>query len=426
VAEPGRPLRVAFFSPEWPPERAANGIVSYVAALREGLAAQGVSSRVVSSSVPAEARTPDVVDLDDAEPAPPLVRLRQRLLARVRPDLAASLSASRELEATLRALQKSWPFDLFEVEETWGIGARATRCAEFPTLVRLHGPWFLNGAANGARRDAVFAERDARERRLLAAAFAVSAPSRDVLERSRHHFRLRLEGARVIPNPVRDVGPALRWEPQPDAPPSILFVGRFDRHKGGDLAIDAFREIGAALPRAELVFVGPDRGFADEHGRSWSLEDALKDRIPDAAVRGRVRRLGALPPDQVTALRRRAAVVVVPSRYEVFAMTALETLASGAPLVAAEVGGLADMLSPGENALCFAPGDARDLARRVLEVLASPALAARIAAAGRRLFESRFAPSAVAAESLAYYGETVERHRGSARAGPPAVSCRLP
>jgi len=420
MADAPRPLRVALFSPEWPPERAANGIVSYVAALREGLAARGVESRVVSSSVPPEARGPDVADLDDAAPEPPLARLRTRLLARARPDLAGSLCAARELEATLRTLHQSWPFDLFEVEESWGIGLRAARRAEFPTVVRLHGPWFLNGVANGARRGVAFAERDARERRLLAAAAAVSAPSHDVLERSRRHFRLALEPARVIPNPVRDVPPELRWAPQPEAPPRVLFVGRFDRHKGGDLAIDAFREIGAALPRAELLFVGPDRGFDDGRGRTFGLEEYLAERIPDPAVRSRVRRLGALPPGEVAALRGGASVVVVPSRYEVFAMTAMEALASGAPLVAARVGGLAERLRPGENALCFEAGDAGDLARRVREVLANPALAARIAAGGRRLFEQSCAPAAVAGEVQAFYGEVLARRRAPLRASARA------
>jgi glycosyltransferase involved in cell wall biosynthesis len=421
VAEPAPALRVAFLSPEWPPERAANGIVSYVAAMREGLEVHGVASRVVSSAVPPDARTPEVVDLDDADPQPRCVRLRQRLLARVRPDLAASLAAGRELESTLRALQRSWPFDLFEAEESWGIAARAARLAGFPTLVRLHGPWFLNGPANGARRGARFAERDVRERRLLAAAFAVSAPSRDVLERARRHFRLPLEGARVIPNPVRDVAPALRWKPRPERPPCILFVGRFDRHKGGDLAIDAFRELGAALPRAELLFVGPDPGFVDERGRRLGLDEYLTERIPDADVRCRVRRLGALPPPEIAALRQRASVVVVPSRYEVFAMTAMEALASAAPLVAADVGGLGEMLRSGEDALCFAAGDARDLARRVRELLDRPELAARISAGGRRLFERRCAPAAVAAEALAFYGEVALRHRARARGRAPAA-----
>jgi glycosyltransferase involved in cell wall biosynthesis len=129
-----------------------------------------------------------------------------------------------------------------------------------------------------------------------------------------------------------------------------------------------------------------------------------------------VRRLGALPPAELAALRGRASVVVVPSRYEVFGMTAMEALASGTPLVAARVGGLAERLRSGENALCFEAGEAGDLAQRVLEVLANPGLAARIAEGGRRLFEQRCAPAAAAGEVLAFYGEVLERRRSAVRA----------
>ena len=214
----------------------------------------------------------------------------------------------------------------------------------------------------------------------------------------------------MIANPTRDVAPALRWDARAAQPESVLFVGRFDRHKGGDLAVDAFRIVAEALPRAELLFAGPDRGVAAEDGRRASLAAYLAERIPERSARERVRVLGRLAPRELDALRRRAAVVVVPSRYEVCGMTALEALAAGAPLVATEVGGLAEMLRSGEHALFFPPGDARALARCVLDLLAAPERAAQLAANGRRLFEQRFAPAAVAAAALPFYQEVAARH----------------
>ncbi len=413
MASAPTPLRVLFLSPRWPAEGAANGVVSYTAAIREGLAGCGVESRVVTSDPDPAARSDEVVDMVGAAEESPSARLGLGILGRLRPDLASAIRTARELEAAVEALYERWPFDLLEVEESWGMALRAARSRGFPTVVRLHGPWFLNGCALGAPRNLTFAERDARERRLLRAAFAVSAPARDVLERSRRHFGLALAQARVIPNPARDVAPDRRWAPDPAGPPSVLFVGRFDRHKGGDLVIDAFREIAVGCPRAELLFVGPEGRFPDERGRVWGLDEYVAERIPDEGARARVRRLGPRAGDELALLRRRASVTVVASRYEVFGLTAAEALAAGAPLVAAEVGGLAEMLRPGENALGFAPGEASDLARRVLDVLRSPDLAARLGAGARRLFEERYAPSAVAPAALAFYREVIARHRAT-------------
>jgi glycosyltransferase involved in cell wall biosynthesis len=409
----GRPFRVVFLAPEWPPDRSANGVVSYVGAMREGLAACGAESRVVSSGVPPDMRGDDVVDLDDTRPGA-LAALALRALARFRPELAAARGAGASLAAALGALHARWPFDVVELEETWGFGLAACRARAFPTLARLHGPWFLNGAALGAPRDAVFAERDARERRFVARAGGVSAPSADVLARVRAHFALPLAAARVFPNPVRDPAPEACWCSRADEPPAVLFVGRFDRHKGGDLAIDAFRAIGAAHPRVELWFAGPDRGLADGRGATIGLAAYLAERIPDAAVRARVKVLGAQPRAEVDALRRRARVVLVPSRYEVFGMTAAETLAAGAPLVAADIGAFREMARSGEEALLVPPDDAGALARAALELLASPDRAASLGAAGRKRFEASYAPRAVAATALAFYRDAAARHAGGA------------
>jgi glycosyltransferase involved in cell wall biosynthesis len=195
----------------------------------------------------------------------------------------------------------------------------------------------------------------------------------------------------------------------------VLFVGRFDRHKGGDLAIDAFREIGAAHHAAVLWFAGPDRGLADSRGGTTGLAAYLAERIPDPAVRARVKVLGAQPRAEVDALRSRARLVLVPSRYEVFGMTAAETLAAGAPLVAADLGAFREMVRSGEEALLVPPDDAKALARAALELLAAPDRAARLGEAGRRRFEASYAPPAVAAAALAFYRDAAFRHRGAAR-----------
>jgi glycosyltransferase involved in cell wall biosynthesis len=413
-APAGRPFRVVFLAPEWPPECSTNGIVSYVGAMRDALAACGAESRVLSSGVPQGARGDDVVDLDDTRPGA-LAGLALRVEARFRPELAAARAAGASVAAALRALHARWPFDAVELEETWGFGLAACRARAFPTLARLHGPWFLNGTALGAPRDGVFAVRDARERRFVARAAGVSAPSADVLARVRAHFALTLPAARTFPNPVRDPGPEARWRPRAEEPPAVLFVGRFDRHKGGDLAIDAFRAIGAAHPGVELWFAGPDRGLADGRGGTIGLAAYLAERIPDPAIRARVKVLGAQPRAAVDALRSRARVVLVPSRYEVFGMTAAETLAAGAPLVAADLGAFREMAQSGEEALLAPPDDAEALARAALELLASPDRAARLGAAGRRRFEASYAPSAVAAAALAFYRAAAARHAGIAR-----------
>lgn len=408
------PRHVAYFSPGWPPGRCANGIVTYVGCMREGLAALGVATSVVAGDdVPAdEGRR--LFALRGPEGEGWWQTAEHRLLSRLDPGWAGARRSGRALRSVLRRLGRgAQPPELFEIEESLGLGAWALD-AGLPTVVRLHGPWFLNGSALGVPEDAAFRRRDRREGRLLARARAISAPSRDVLERTRSHFQLELRGARVIPNPVPE--PRRLWSREGADPATILFVGRFDRHKGGDLVVDAFASLASRHPQLRLVFVGPDRGLRDDTGRVWTLPAYLAHRLPEADARRRVEVTGEQPREAIEDLRTRASVVVVPSRYEVLSMTTLEAQAAGAPVVAARAGGPAEIVEHGESGLLFQPGDAGDLAGQLERVLGSPELASRLSAGGMRAYRARHTPEAVARASLDFYAEVREAFRGEASA----------
>jgi glycosyltransferase involved in cell wall biosynthesis len=65
-----------------------------------------------------------------------------------------------------------------------------------------------------------------------------------------------------------------------------------------------------------------------------------------------------------------ADVIVCPSLDEAFGQVAMESVACGTPVVASSVGGLPDIVQPGESGWLCPPGDAEAL-RRVLEELMS-------------------------------------------------------
>src|SRR5262249_34216264 len=151
--------------------------------------------------------------------------------------------------------------------------AEALRQAvRIPITVRLQGPWFLNGTALGIPQDRAFRYRVAREEVAIRRAVAVTASSRDALEQTRRHYGVALQPAEGIPTPSGPVPAADRWRSEECEPATVLFTGRFDRHKGGDLIIEAFGRVLHAIPDARLRFVGPDRGLVDDAGRSWDLE----------------------------------------------------------------------------------------------------------------------------------------------------------
>ena len=264
------------------------------------------------------------------------------------------------------------------MEDAFGWSRGVQKGRSIPVIVRLHGPYFLNGAMQGGLDDPASRKRLRDEGLAIASATAITAPSHDVLERTRSYYGLALEDAAVIPPPVPRIPASERWDPSGCDPNVILFIGRFDRHKGGDLIIDAFARVAERLPQARLRFVGPDVGLGGDDGRKWTITDYLNERLPDNSVRRRVEWLGRQPPAALSDLRRGAAVTVVCSRYETFGLTAAEPLVQGCPLVVTAAGALPEIVQDGINGLLCRPDDPEDLTDKICRLLNDPSLAARL------------------------------------------------
>jgi glycosyltransferase involved in cell wall biosynthesis len=394
--------RVALHSPSWPFGALPNGVVSFVHNIREGFQLLGVDTEIIASQV-AEEPGPGVLDLRRLSPPPAVERAVDWALEFGFPDFVRRRRFASLMTRALNGLEEKQPVDVFEIEEAWGLAEIVRRCSRVFTVVRLHGPWFLNGRVLGAPEDRSFRRRNMWERRAIACADAVTAPSRAVLEQVRRTFGLVLPRAEVIPNPAPMVPAAKRWQLEACEPDHILFVGRFDRHKGGDLMLEAFREVLRKRPAALLTFVGPDHGLIDDRGHRWSLMEYIAARFPQQTDLARIRVLGSVLPSEIETLRRQAAVTVVASRYEIFGYTALEALAFGSPLVAPEVGGISEFVRHGVTGTLFRSGDAGALASALTDLLSDPPRAARLGAEAARDAEERFGARAIAAATLAFY-----------------------
>ena len=83
-----------------------------------------------------------------------------------------------------------------------------------------------------------------------------------------------------------------------------------------------------------------------------------------------MRLLGYVPDEDLPWLYRGAELAVVPSQYEGFGLSALEAMACGTPVLAADASSLPEVV--GDAGELFAPGDPALLARRIAEITAAP------------------------------------------------------
>jgi glycosyltransferase involved in cell wall biosynthesis len=113
-----------------------------------------------------------------------------------------------------------------------------------------------------------------------------------------------------------------------DGPPCVLFVGRLAEAKGVRDAITAWRRSGVALPLV-LAGTGPMRTELEK--------EATASGEPGIELLGWVER------ERLSAVYRRAAALVLPSRWqEPFGMVGIEALSFGVPVVAFESGGVGE------------------------------------------------------------------------------------
>jgi glycosyltransferase involved in cell wall biosynthesis len=150
--------------------------------------------------------------------------------------------------------------------------------------------------------------------------------------------------------------------------PRVAFCGRLEGEKDVRTLVRAFARL---RDDAQLVVAG------DGSARSGLEELAVR-----LGVAERVRFLGFVAPARVPALLAHVDVLALPSRFEELGTAVVEALRAGVPVVASDVGGLPEVV--GDAGLLHAPGDAEACARGLAAVLGDRALAARLAAAGRR------------------------------------------
>ncbi|MGZ4670358.1 MAG: glycogen synthase [Blastococcus sp.] len=183
--------------------------------------------------------------------------------------------------------------------------------------------------------------------------------------------------------------------------PYALFVGRITRQKGVMHLLAAAEQLPADVG---LVLCA---GAADTPGERQQVADAVAELQKKRT--GVVWIEAMLPREQLVPLITGATVFVVPSVYEPLGIVNLEAAACGTAVVASDVGGIPEVVDDGRTGLLvhYDPDDTAafeaGLAARIAELVADPARAAAMGAAGRERVLSEFGWPAIAQQTVEVY-----------------------
>lgn len=289
-----------------------------------------------------------------------------------------------------------------------------------PSVLTIHSleplrPWKVEQLGNAYHLSAWM------EKTAIEQADAVIAVSKETREDVLRLFKVSPDKVHVIYNGIdlnqyrktAETEALVRYGVDP-ARPYVLFVGRITRQKGIIHLVDAIAAIDPSL-QVVLCAGAPD---TEEIGRE------MTERIEAVSRAGRkhviwIQEMLSRP--DVIQLYSHAAVFCCPSVYEPFGIINLEAMACETAVVASAVGGIKEVVVPGETGLLvnlelkegtFDPVDpakfAHDLAQAINTVALDEELRTTFGRNGRQRVEERFSWSAIAEQTLELYRSLVE------------------
>lgn len=141
--------------------------------------------------------------------------------------------------------------------------------------------------------------------------------------------------------------------------PIVLYMGRVDKDKRIEVFISSIPEI---IKKVNAHFVVA--GMGDELPK-------MKKMVEKLGIAEAISWIGWLDKDspEFPKIYQLATVFAIPSPIETQSIVTMEAMATGLPVVGANAGALPELIKNGKNGYLFTPGDHKDLARKVVEIL---------------------------------------------------------
>lgn len=175
----------------------------------------------------------------------------------------------------------------------------------------------------------------------------------------------------------------------------LLWVGRLSQDKGVMTALKAIQQVQGKFNGELHIFGKGDADYTAEL-HSFVTSNNLPVTFSSAGM------------DEMPRIYRDHDALLFTSEWaEPFALTPLEAMASGLPVIGTTTGGSREIFRHRDNALTYTAGNAGELAERILELDQSPSLRARIAATGHDEVRATYSLASVVDQIEHYLKESI-------------------
>lgn len=177
---------------------------------------------------------------------------------------------------------------------------------------------------------------------------------------------------------------------------TVLFVGRFDYQKGYDILCEVIKIFSNVDVDIQFILVG---GYVSE----------AKENIFPAS--SSVKFMGWLPKNEVFSIYNKADLLVIPSRWEGFAMVPIEAFRESLPVLASDFPSFGEIIRDGDTGFIFKNGSVESLYKKIMEIYLLPnrdALLSKIRSNALNDYYEHFTADLMAEKTrLVYAGEKI-------------------
>lgn len=181
---------------------------------------------------------------------------------------------------------------------------------------------------------------------------------------------------------------------------SLFFLGRFERRKGIDFLIKAIPRVRESFADVKLYIAG-----------SGVLSPGLEKYIKKNHLSRNLSFLGTIKDTSLNEWYNKMEIVIVPSVFEGFGLTAIEAMACGTPVIATDVDALRDVVEDGFNGLLVPYNDVQALSDKIICMLKNRSEQSKFSINGREKVKTLYNWNKISQDILKVYEDVLENQR---------------
>ena len=247
------------------------------------------------------------------------------------------------------------------------LGRLACKATNTPCLFTAHGWAFTSGVPEPKRTIYQWVEKLSEP--LADKIICVSENDRQI------GFNCGMSPDRLITvhNGMPDISVDLRANPSDARPVKVIMVARFDKQKDHQTLLTAFRDISGA--QLDLIGYGPSLPNA----QAYVAQNDMADRVNFLGFQ-----------KDVSKFLAQSHIFTLISNWEGFPRTIIEAMRAGLPVVASDVGGVAEAVDDGVTGYCIPRGNVNVLRDHLSKLVTDAKLRQTMGQRGRQRYEAEF------------------------------------